>query len=93
MSNISELTTLSFPGVNINVLNVNENHKSIQECSGSSVATALATGYFSLFISNCKSKNIDITYNIFNEYLKNNIDKDKILYYNKFIEISNVGEY
>lgn len=89
MSNVSDLTTLSFPGVDIDVLDFDQNGRNIRECSSSSVATALASGYFSLFISNCEKEGIDITNYEFVDYLKDNIDDDKLLNYNKFIETNN----
>lgn len=90
MSNTSKVTTLSFPGVDINVLNINQDQRSIQQCSGSSVATALASGYFSLFISNCKNQGIDITYDKFIDNLRSNIDDNKNLNYNTFVNVDNM---
>ncbi len=90
MSNTSKVTTLSFPGVDINVLSINQNQRSIQQCSGSSVATALASGYFSLFISNCKNQGIDITYDKFIDNVQENIDDNKVLDYNAFVKIENM---
>lgn len=87
MSNVSDLTTLSFFGVDINVLSFENEQRIIRKCSGSSVATALASGYFSLFISNCRNNNLDITYDIFMNHLLNNIDSNKILNYNHFIKM------
>ena len=89
MSNVSELTTLSFPGVNINALNMDNKQKTIQQYSGSSVATILASGYFSLIISNCRKQGINITYDKFFDNLMYNIDQDKNLDYKKFIKIKN----
>lgn len=90
MSNTSELTTLSFPGVNINVLSFDKDQRIIRQCSGSSVATALASGYFSLFISNCKNQGVDITYDKLFDNIQSNIDDDKNLNYNAFVKIDNM---
>lgn len=92
MSNSSSKTILSFPGVGINALHFENSGRTIRQIQGSSAATVLASGYFSLFLANCQSKGIFITNQEFYQYLLTCIDEDKVLNYKEFIDIDNFME-
>lgn len=92
MSNTSAKTTLSFPGVGINVLHFENQEREIKQIQGSSAATILASGYFSLFLANCQNKGIDITNQEFYQYLTSCINDNKVLNYKEFIDINNFME-
>lgn len=92
MSNTSAKTTLSFPGVGINVLHFENQEREIKQIQGSSAATILASGYFSLFLANCQNKGIDITNQEFYLYLTSCINDNKVLNYKTFINIDNFME-
>lgn len=70
LSNTSANSIIAFPGENITVLSIENNELKLIEADGTSIGTAIASGYIALIKDYAKKCNIDIDNEMLTEFLQ-----------------------